>query len=425
MNVTLTTVVTSCDALQVLLKMTDELYASGALSKLRLVDRAKDPLESANIRSIIPAALDVSSGAPIITLDTSIIKNVDPNSHVCFSMTGYQHEPTSFSLSPGCMPVNIFVKGSAGSFVALVPQDRNARGVELVFEKAKCFLRPGKGGGSPVLSIESIDSACEGEGWQVVTLSLSKDSTLKINFGGKEASFQLSSRTPSYNITVSSSSKGSSDFLITKIDPSSFKLKSIVDRSYVAYFTEQPEPAEGIEVVSDLDIVYIEQSGWKKITKGEAVPLVIGDAAHLSALKRFGIFKETDIHDNIHYSFLNRAKGVLDIIKFLEAEDVKMSLPKNSSIVIRNCEAKVFSPALFCGIDTASMRDKEILNCYLKLTTEGPQGRSASNLAIKITSHFEALLNSSDAEMFLSELVEVMPLQKREYLFKLLQRFLS
>jgi len=420
-NVTLTTVVSNYSTLPVLLKATDKLVSAGLLNSLRIVDRTSDDFGTEQIRSIVP--IDGVTNTRIVTLDKDSLRFIDPRAHVAMGMTGYRFKTTNFKLEPGGSSVYVMARGSAGSYIAVSPGGSNVGGVEIGLEKTRCFVRVGRGGGTfnNVLDVSGIVAG--GRGWRAVELNLDVDLVLTIRLDtGAAMSTQLRLGNGDFFVSVSSPAGGLSDFIVSRLDPIKFRPESLVDRSYVSYFASQPEPVEGIEFVSDIDLIYVDVDNWLRLVDEKAVPLIVGDPACHSSLRRLGVLKESTTSKEVHTSFLSRGKAINDRIKNLVFRKIFVSIVENSKFKSAISD-KMGVPAVMCGLINAEKDlDPAILAGYSELICNGPSGEELGLEATDVLAYFDVLLSSTGSEEFLLELVEAMPKDKREFLINVLKQ---
>ncbi len=425
-SITLTTTVRNHATLPILLRITDELVAAGLLSSLRVIDATPDDIGTESLRSTIP--IDGETGLKIVTMDRQELKRIDYSAHVSVGMTSYRYKSTSLHLTPGGRSVNVMTRGSAGSYVAVSPggSGKGPGGVEVGLEKTRCFVRSGRGGGTPSATLDVPGVVAGGLGWRSIKLSLAVDKKLTIEVDtGATMEAQLRSEENEFAVSISSPANGSSDFVVSYLDRSAFEPTSSVDRTYVSYFSSKPGPSDGLELVSDIDIVYIDKEGWRRLVENNAVPLVLGDSAHCATLRRMGILKASNSSKQVHDSFLSRSRAVIDRIEDLVFRDVPMASVVDSKIKVGNVVEGTGLPALICGLQGSVLGDVITLDRYKKLALDGPHGEKVLDHAADVVAYFDILLNSSGAEEFLLELVEAMPAEKKEFLFRTLSQKLS
>lgn len=423
-QITLTTVVRNEATLPILLRITDDLVAAGALTSLRIVDLTIDDLGTARLRSMIPT--DGSTDSRIVALDSERLKSVDPSAHVSMGMTDYRYKTTGFSLVAGGREVNIMTRGGRGSYIAISPDGKNTGGVEIGLEKSRCFVRTGRGGGAPIVSLDVCGIVAGGLGWRGISLRVNSNDELLVKLDtGATMTTQLKLDGREFIVSVSASSGGLSDFVVSYLSPKNFEYVSFVNRAYVSYFTVLPKPVnEGIEVISDIDLVYIDKSGWQRLIEEKSIPLIFGDLACDPTLRRLGVLKESKSSKQIHTSFLDRSNAITKRIEDLVYRDIPTSII--SAAKVKLCGGPLIGfPALMCGLHTDVVQDAELLKRYIALAVEGPQGDAILNKGDDVLAYFDILLNSVGAETFLLELVEAMPKDKKEFLIKILSQRLS
>jgi len=261
-----------------------------------------------------------------------------------------------------------------------------------------------------------------GLGWRAVELRLGVDGLLTIVIdSGESMEAQLRPEEGSFVVSVTSPAGGLSDFVVSHLDPSKFGPVSSVDRGYVSYFASLPPATEGIEFISNIDIVYLDKAGWRRLVEGTAVPLVVGDPAHCAALRRLGVDWAIGFTEDVHVSFLNRSRGVLGRIEDFASRDVPIMNNVESKFGLRGGGGREMGPpALICGLRGSALRDPDVLAGYLDLIQNGPRGAEVADRAGDVLAYFDVLLNSTGAEKFLLGLGEAMPRDKKEFLLKVL-----
>lgn len=420
--ITLTTIVSNYATLPIFLKVTDELVSIGLLDSLRVIDRTPDDFGTEQIRSIIP--VDGETGSRIVTLDKEELRLADPTAHVATGMTGYRYKMTGFKLQAGGASVYVITRGSVGSYIAVSPGGKSSGGVEIGLEKTRCFVRTGRGGGTPSDSLCSPGVVAGGRGWRAIKLNLTIDLKLLIELDtGATMTVQLRPEDAEFMVSISSPAGGLSDFVVSYLNPTNFQPRASVDRSYVSYFLKPPDPAAGIEFVSDIDLIYVDKKNWQRLVTEKAVPLVLGDPACCSALRRLGVLKESNTSKEVHTSFLARTRAISDRIDDLIFR--KISVCMTDSKFKSKISENMGIPALVCGLQGRALQDPDVLAGYVELISNGPSGEAVINHASDVLAYFDALLNSTGSEAFLLELVEAMPKDKREFLFKVLNQRLS
>ena len=420
-QITLTTVVRNQATLPILLRVTDELVAAGALTSLRIVDLTIDDLGTEQLRSMIP--IDGNTDSRIVTLDNDRLKSVDPSAHVSMGMTGYRYKTTGFSLVAGGREVNIMTRGTLGSYIAISPDGKTSGGIEIGLEKSRCFVRTGRGGGAPIVSLDVSGVVAGGLGWRGVSLRINSNDELLIELDtGAIMTTQLKLDGREFIVSVSAPSGGLSDFVVSYLSPKNFEYVSFVDRTYISYFAVLPKPvSEGVEVISDIDLVYIDKNGWQRLIEEKSIPLIFGDSACNPTLRRLGILKESTSLKQVHTSFLDRSGSITKRIEDLVYRDIPTSII--SAAKVKLCGGPVMGfPALICGLHADVLQDAELLERYTALAVEGPRGESILNKGDDVLAYFDILLNSGGAETFLLELVEAMPKDKKEFLIKILSQ---
>ena len=424
-QITLTTVVRNQATLPILLRITDELVAAGALTSLRIVDLTIDDLGTEQLRSMIP--VDGNTNSRIVTLDSDRLKCVDPSAHVSTGMTGYRYKATGFCLVAGGRAVNIMTRGMLGSYIAISPDGKTNGGVEIGLEKSRCFVRTGRGGGPPIVSLDVSGVVAGGLGWRGISLRINSNDELLVELDtGVIMTTQLKLDGREFIVSVSAPSGGLSDFVVSYLSPKNFEHVSFVDRTYVSYFTVLPKPvSEGIEVISDIDLVYIDKNGWQRLIDEKSIPLIFGDPACNPTLRRLGILKESTSSKQVHTSFLDRSGTITKRIEDLICREIPTSIIAAAKVKLRDDGPVMGFPALICGLHADVLQDAEILERYTTLAVEGPRGDAILNKCDDVLAYFDILLNSSGAEAFLLELVEAMPKDKKEFLIKILSQRLS
>lgn len=424
-QITLTTVVRNQATLPILLRITDELVAAGALTSLRVVDLTIDDLGTERLRSMIP--VDGSTDSRIVALDSDRLKYVDPSAYVSTGMTDYRYKATDFCLVAGGREVNIMTRGVRGSYIAISPDGKTSGGIEIGLEKSRCFVRTGRGGGTPIVSLDVSGIVAGGLGWRGVSLRVNSSDELLIELDtGVTMTTQLKLDGREFIVSVSAPSGGSSDFVVSYLSPKNFEHASFVDRAYVSYFTVLPKPvSEGIEVISDIDLVYIDKNGWQRLIDEKSIPLIFGDPACNPTLRRLGILKESTSSKQVHTSFLDRSRTITQRIEDLVCREIPTSIISAAKVKLYGGGPAMGFPALICGLHADVLQDVELLERYTALSVEGPRGDVILNKGDDVLAYFDILLNSAGADAFLLELAEAMPKDKKEFLIKILSERLS
>lgn len=420
--ITLTTTIKNHATLSLLLKMTDQLVADGLLDFLRIVDDTPDDDGTEKLRSMLPR--DGGRGTRIVSPDVDSLKKIDPTAHVATGVMGYSHKSTSLRLTPGGRSVYVMMKTLHGAYIAVSPEQRGPGNVEIVINRDRCFIRAGRGGGTPI-SVLDVASIGNGKGWSAVELKLDSENKLKVQLDtGEFMTTQLHGLSSSFVVSLSAPTTGVCDFIASYLSPVAFEKDEVINRNYVSYFFFDPPPVEdGLEFVSKADIVYINKNGWRMLVEEKAAPLILGDPAHCSIFKRLGVIKESKTSKQIHDSFLERSRGVID--KIISASDIPLNI-EDSSLFYRTSKLEgLYPPALICCLQGRAGLDSTILAGYEKLFAEGPQGKSLPDKATDILLHVDSMLSSGGIEEFLSALLETLPREQQEFLLSALSRKLS
>jgi hypothetical protein len=421
--ITLTTTVRNQATLSLLLKNTDRLVSAGLLDSLRVIDATPDEAGTERLRSMIP--MDGESRTRIVAPDVEELKRVDPQAHVFSGMTGYSYKATTLRLLPGGPGVNVMMRGTKGAYILASSPTRGGGLVEIGLEKNRCFARFGRGGGTPVAVLD-VPGVASGLGWRAMELSLDFEKRLSIQLDtGEVMVVPLRVEAPELIISVSAPSSGVSDFVIVNVTTHVVERLGKINRNYVSYFSSSPEPVQGVEFISDVDLVYIDEAGWRRLINDEATPLVLGDPAHCVVLRRIGVLKESSSSTQVHRSFLDRSRHVIDRINELVDRDIPIASVTNSKFSRRDAIETLLPPALICCLQGNSLSDRAILERYETFFEEGPVGEKLAVAVHDVLAHFDSLLNSTGAEEFLLELLEALPREKQEFLLNALKKKLS
>jgi hypothetical protein len=194
------------------------------------------------------------------------------------------------------------------------------------------------------------------------------------------------------------------------------------DRSYAYYYSNVPEKvSEGFELFSQNDIVYIDLDNWSSLLY-ESVPLVVGDAAHLSALRRAGLFNRYDV-DGLHKSFLDRSFMCIERTRRLASQKIALMTSDNSSVIINNSKNSSFGvPVLICVLDSKSALDSNIIDGYSSLLKFGPVGEELTPSAEDVIAYLDSIIEDPKFEFFLLEFIERLDSTRRARLLELLSR---
>lgn len=417
--ITLTTTIRNSATLPLLLKITDELHAKGLLTMLRVVDCTSKSTEKAEIRNNIP--MDGVTKTRSIVTDFATVREKDSKTRILTGLTGYHYKTTEFKLVRGGPFVTVAIRSSHGGSVWISQGSRGRSGVELVFGPSECFLRRGKGGGARVHEVATSGVAYEGMGWRAAELRIGLDGNLTVKLDTDDVlSCSMDDDSFEFEVNVSSSPIGISDIVVTSV--AMYDLGSTANRSYAYYYSTTPDPVgEGVELLSQNDIVYIDQSGWRSLFFG-AVPLVIGDLSSFSACRRAGLFNECDF-ENVHKNFLDRSFRCIERTRQLLSLNVSINVDGCTSIVVNGTENPTFGPpVLICTLDSRSVINSEIVARYSSLLDFGPIGEELAPAAEDIIAYLDSVIEGPKFDAFLLELVERLNSSRRSQLLKLLSR---
>ena len=421
---TLTTVVTNPDTLRILLKITDKLHEEGKLSSLRVVDKTKDIAGTVTLRSLLP--IDGETGKKIVMVDYDVVKSKDTKATIAKSLLGYHYQNTSCRLVPDGESVTVASRSSHGSYVFISKEPRGPSGFEIVMGESSCFVRRGKGGGDPICSGDFPGVVVGGTGWRTVKLALDSFGRVALEFdNGKTMAVDFQESVEMIYVAISSTSKGSADFVVSKLDHEDMRPVFASTRNYASYFSFMPERVGGKEVVSEQDVVYLDEEGWNSIVSRGGIPLVVGESASAVALKKANIFKTTTEEKASHFSFLERSFRCVDRVRCLAKDGVEFSSTSKKVRAYSSEETSNGVPALFCVLLPDVCYDSEILEGYNKLAVEGPTGDAFTRSASDILAYVDSALDGGQGEEFFLEFIELLTRQQKEQLFNLLKQKLA
>lgn len=420
---TLTTVVRNPATLQLLLKTTDELYRDGLLSSLRVIDDTSSIDGTVELRSVLP--IDGETGKSIVMVDIARVKSIDPRAVIARKLLGYHYQNTGFKLSPDGDPVTIACRSTDGCYVFVSKEVRSPTGSEIVMGVDGCFVRTGKGGGTVLVSEDFSGVVAHGTGWRTARLTLDSQGFIKVDFdNGRTMSVDSRAQGQQLEIGISSTSKGSADFVVTKLSPEEMRPSFEVDRSYASYFSRKPPRAEGLEVVSDLDVVYINKKQWATISDG-SIAIAVGDVDSIPVLRRMGVFKGSSTVKESHSSFLSRSAACVERVENLAKNEIRVA---TSSKVLRTLgeEEKNFgTPILVCILDKESAHDEQVLAGYSDLIERGPSGEGLSSCSSDVLAYLDEVVSGGKHESFFFELVECLSVEQQKSLLNILNKKLT
>lgn len=421
--ITLTTTISNPATVPLLLKIADRLVTMDLLDSLRIVDGTSTADETEALRAMLPH--DGDSGTRIVGPDIEGLKGVDPSAHVSLGMEGYSHRSTGLRLVPGGRSVYVMTRAAVSSCIAIGPEPKAPGGAEIVLDRSRGFIRMGRGGGTPRVSIDTgIVGA--GLGWRGIELRLSSSGELGVKLDtGESMAIDLKPVSTEFVVSISAGTSGVSDFVASYLDPILFERESVARRKYVSYFSCMPAPVDGAEFVSVGDIVHIDVAGWRRMVEGTAAPLVLGDPEHCPIFRRLGVLRESKNSLQVHSSFLERSKGSIDKVEDVASQGIPIVISKSSMFSNRGGIDGLLPPALVCCLDDSARGALELLAGYEALFEDGPRGEKLKPRANDMLVHLDGLMRTDGAEDFLLELLEVLPDDKRKFLFNALNRKLS
>jgi len=414
-NVTLTTVVRNVGTLPLLLKMTDQLAASGQLAALRIIDETNSVAGAFEIRSHVK--IDGDKGSLVPHLDESLIFAQDAHAYHGSKLNGYYHESTNKILEQNQAGLLVAVRG--GGIIGLASQDN--RKFEIVFDTGSCFVRVGRGGGTPITVHSAPGIGCGGKEWKLYTIAWQKN---EIHVTAHDTSMTFITSCPRMDaplvVTASARPEGFSDIFVVSAEPASIISTDSKIRSYATYHSTFPTSASGVEVISTDDIVYIDLEAWSDLSFGGA-PLVVGDIASVSVLKRAGLLQASESENAVHSSFLSRSKGIVEKTRKLAADGVMIQA--QNSVVKVSSASDLGKPVLFAVLSKNVVGNLTFHAGYLSLLVDGPLGETLSSSAKDVLVYLDSLAVDSPAmKDFLNEVVEALPKAERDYLQSLLAR---
>lgn len=415
---TLTAVVRNPATLQILLNTTDRLHKSGLLTSLRIIDRTSNIDGTVALRSLLP--VDGETGKNIVMVDIPTVKSKDRLAVVARKLLGYHYQNTGFKLVPDGSPVTIACRSTEGCYIFVSKEVRSVVGSEIVLGTSNCFVRTGKGGGQVVATEDFSGVVACGTGWRTVTLSLDLNGIIKMSFdNGRSMSVDSLLKDKTLEVGISSTSKGIADFVVTNLSPDEMRPEFDVDRSYASYFSVAPERAEGVEIRSENDVIYIDELGWSLMSE-DGVAVAVGDDECMPALKRMGIFKSSSTSKESHLSFINRSRGAVGRVRSVAGESIRVLSASKKTLTIENECKESGRPVLICSLDPNVVFDTEVLSGYLALSENGLSGEELPKSASDVLVYLDETLSSGSAESFFLELVEALSSDQRLQLLKII-----
>lgn len=421
-KITFTTVVKNPATLPLLFEMTDKLVSAGLLHSLRVIDKTEDHKRTTRLRSLLP--MDGDTGSRIVLVDFDVLRVKDPCARVMSGMTGYRHKTTDVFLVPGGPSVTVAARGPEGSYIGVFSRDRVTGGFELALKKDSCFLRRGKGGGAVLDKVDVPGVVAGGCAWRSAEISWKEDGKLEVKIDtGDVLKVDMPKEIGELSLTVSASPVGLSDIVVTSLG--SFDMCDVeVDRSYASYFLSTPPEVDGLEVRCSSDVVMIDVEGWASIIEG-GVPVVIGDATSLGALRRLGIISKSESSADVHRSFLSKSKASIQKIKFARDSAVETLYDKSKSSVLINRSSELGPPVLFSVLNEEVVFDSSIIEEYSNLVYEGLVGPEEQNYD-NVLMHIDRFVaDEESAKRFLLEIVEAIPVGYRRYLLDTLKNVIQ